>query len=166
MWLSTLSSNTVPQSAQTSSVSRSREVYQKMGVVMKRSSLEESRIRSAFDVFRAAMDQFSDERLWLLHSGLEKMTMRIVHGSWGGANRQGCPLTALYVGAPLNDRDVRRGAYLATHHLSRVGFRAADFYEPWDKELISDRDMLRFVDQELTRRALNGQSKSRGSDHS
>ena len=99
MWLSTLSSNTVPQSAQTSSVSRSREVYQKMGVVMKRSSLEESRIRSAFDVFRAAMDQFSDERLWLLHSGLEKMTMQIVHGSWGGANRQGCPLTALYVGA-------------------------------------------------------------------
>lgn len=137
-----------------------------MGVVMNRSSLEEPRIRSAFDVFRAAMDHSSDERLWLLHSGLEKMTIKIVRGSWGGANRQGCPLTTLYVGAPLDERDPRRGAYLATHHLSRVGFRAADFYEPWDEGLISARDLLRSVDQELTRRALNVQSKSRGSDHS
>jgi len=166
MWLSTLSNNTVPQSAQTSSASQSREVYQKMGVAMNRSSLEESRSHSAFDTFQAAMDQASDEHLWLLHGGLEKMTMPIVRGSWGGANRRGCPLTTLYVGAPLDERDVRRGARLAMQHLSRVGFRAADFYEPWDKGLISTRDMLRFVDQELTRRALNGQSKSRGSDHS
>jgi len=137
-----------------------------MGVVMKRSSLEESRSHSAFDTFQAAMDQASDEHLWLLHGGLEKMTMPIVRGSWGGSNRRACPLTTLYVGVPLDERDVRRGARLAMQHLSRVGFRAADFYEPWDKGLISTRDMLRFVDQELTRRALNGQSKSRGSDHS
>ena len=133
---------------------------------MNRSSLEESRIHSAFDTFQAAMDHSSDERLWLLHSGLEKMTMRIVRGSWGGAHRQACPLTTLYVGAPRDERDARRGENLATHHLSRIGFPAADFYKPWDEGLISARDLLKFVDQELTRRALNGESNSRGSDHS
>jgi hypothetical protein len=137
-----------------------------MEVVMNRSSIEESRIRSAFDAFGAAMDHSSDENLWLLHSGLEKMTMRIVRGSWGGAHRQACPLTTLYVGVPRDERDARRGANLATHHLSRVGFQAADFYKPWDKELISARDLLRFVDRELTRRTLNGQSNSRRSGHS
>ena len=133
---------------------------------MKRSSLEESRIRSAFDAFRVAMDQSSDESLWLLHSGLEKMTMPIVRGYWGGTNRRACPLTALYVGAPRNRQDARRGANLATHHLSRVGVRAADFYGPWDEGLISARDLLKFVDRELTRRTMNPQLKSRGSDHS
>ena len=130
-----------------------------MGVVMNRSSLEESRSHSAIDTFQAAMDQASDEHLWLLHGGLEKMTMGIVRGSWGSANRQACPLTTLYVGVPLDDRDAQRGANLAMRHLSRIGFQASDFYEPWDKGLISDRDMLRFVDQELTRRALNGKSE-------
>jgi hypothetical protein len=129
----------------------------KMEVVMNRSSLEEPRIRSAFDAFEAAMDHSSDERLWLLHSGLEKMTMRIVRGSWGGADRQACPLTTLYVGVPHDDRDARRGADLAKDHLRRVGFQAADFYKPWDEGLISARELLRFVDRELTRRTMNGQ---------
>ncbi len=40
-----------------------------MGVVMNRSSLEESRSHSAIDTFQAAMDQASDEHLWLLHGG-------------------------------------------------------------------------------------------------
>lgn len=133
---------------------------------MTRSNLEESRIRSAFDAFQAAMDQSSDERLWLLHSGLEKMTMRIVRGSWGGGNGRACPLTTLYVGVPRDERDERRGAILARHHLGRAGFQAADFYKPWDERLISARDLLRFVDRELTRRTLNGQSQSRGSDYS
>lgn len=133
---------------------------------MNSSSLEESRTHSAFDTFRAAMDQASDEHLWLLHGGLEKMTMPIVRGSWGGANRRACPLTTLYVGVPLDDRDAQRGANLATRHLSRIGFQASDFYEPWDKGFISARVLLKFVDREATRRALSRQPKSRGPDHS
>ena len=139
---------------------------EEMEVVMNRSSLEESRSHSAFDTFQVAMDQASDEHLWLLHSGLEKMTTRIVRGYWGGTNRRAFPLAALYVGAPRSRQDARRGANLAMRHLGRIGFQASDFYELWDKRLISASDLLKFVDRETTRRALNGQSKSRGSDHS
>ena len=43
-------------------------------------------IRIALRAFEIAMDQADDALLWLLHGGLEKDTLRIVRGSWGGGH--------------------------------------------------------------------------------
>jgi hypothetical protein len=118
--------------------------------------------RTALRAFKVAMEQADTERLWLLHGGLEKDTLRIVRGAWGGRRKDSdrseraaaCPLTTLFVGVPGGDEDLRRAERLSERCLRARGLSAGAFYRAWDAGWISTQTLLRFVDAEITRRTL------------
>jgi hypothetical protein len=123
-----------------------------------------SEVRTALRAFKYAMEQADTERLWLLHGGLEKDTLRIVRGSWGG-RREGragaeraaaCPLTTLFVGVPGGDEDLRRSEGLSDRWLRARGLSAGTFYRAWDAGWIPTRTLLGVVDAEITQRTLGG----------
>ena len=123
-------------------------------------------IRIALRAFEIAMDQADDALLWLLHGGLEKDTLRIVRGSWGGGHADSempplsaaCPLTTLFVGIPGSDEDLRRAERLSEQCLREHGLTAGAFYRAWDAEWISNRELLKIVDEKITKRTLGGRS--------
>ena len=123
-------------------------------------------IRIALRAFEFAMDQADDERLWLLHSGLEKDTLRIVRGAWGRGRADSrlqprsaaCPLTALFVGIPDGEEDLRRAERASEQCLREHGLTAGAFYRAWDAEWISNRELLKIVDEKITKRTLGGRS--------
>ena len=123
-------------------------------------------IRIALRAFEFAMDQADDERLWLLHSGLEKDTLRIVRGAWGRGRADSemprrsaaCPLTTLFVGIPDGEEDLRRAERASEQCLREHGLTAGSFYRAWDAGWISNQTLLKLVDGEITRRTLGGRS--------
>jgi hypothetical protein len=123
-------------------------------------------IRIALRAFEIAMDQADDDRLWLLHGGLEKDTLRIVRGAWGGGRAgsempplsAACPLTTLFVGIPDGDEDLRRAERLSEQCLREHGLTAGAFYRAWDAGWIPNRELLKIVDEKITKRTLGGRS--------
>ena len=112
------------------------------------------------------MDQADSDRLWLLHGGLEKDTLRIVRRAWGGRRADSamrprsaaCPLAALFVGIPGGDVDLQRAERLSEQCLREHGLTAGSFYRAWDAGWISNRSLLTLVDAEITRRTLDSRS--------
>jgi hypothetical protein len=125
-------------------------------------------VRQGKGAFRAAMHGATDEALWRLHAALEKATFTVVRGSWGTAPTEAgvrslrataCPLTALVVGEPKAETDMQLAQVLIEMRLQRFGYRASDFYDVWDRGLISHRRLLKIVDEETTHRALHPRRK-------
>jgi len=59
------------------------------------------------------------------------------------------------VGEPKAETDIQFAIGLMELRLHRFGYRSSDFYEVWDRRLISHRRLLKIVDEETTHRALH-----------
>ncbi|MDP2735012.1 MAG: hypothetical protein Q8P12_02280 [bacterium] len=133
----------------------------------------ESVARRGCAAFDAVIREATNEGLWDLHVALEKGAFnsadgrtRLIQGGWGSlvmGKQPAAPRVVLFPSADVltalfHTEDCRLGralmgpALLSEIAMRKHGFRARDFYIPWDAGLLDPKVLLERLDQLITNR--------------